>query len=305
MQNINIKNTQEAANAYSAYERAAANQKYASAAGTMDAFEAVEQVQYDRTAKVETNAQTVMDNFEEYRRDMQEKAKTEQQQEISDGEQAREDAKEIARSLSTEEIQKLRQMGIDVGSASLADLMDIVSTMRDQAHKDALANVLAQAKVDQGDVSNLVFTSTGTKIAGTDVDLQVGNNDILYLLKNKMPLNQENLYKAHYSGQKSKQASSETEEQAAQAWNELPQTLQTQLQHIIEQAGIPVNDQSKGGAAMMLANDIPVTTDSMRAYMDMQAQVGTPIDELPTAEMEHTQAEQDIKLKAEKLQQAV
>ena len=305
MQNINIKNTQEAANAYSAYERAAANQKYASAAGTMDAFEAVEQVQYDRTAKVETNAQTVMDNFEEYRRDMQEKAKTEQQQEISDGEQAREDAKEIARSLSTEEIQKLRQMGIDVGSASLADLMDIVSTMRDQAHKDALANVLAQAKVDQGDVSNLVFTSTGTKIAGTDVDLQVGNNDILYLLKNKMPLNQENLYKAHYSGQKSKQASSETEEQAAQAWNELPQTLQTQLQHIIEQAGIPVDDPSKGGAALMLANDIPVTTDSMRAYMDMQAQVGTPIDELPTAEMEQTQAEQDIKLKAEKLQQAV
>lgn len=309
MQNINIKNTQEAANAYSAYERAAANQKYASATGTMDAFEAVEQVQYDRTAKVETNAQTVMDNFEEYRRDMQEKAKTEQQQEISDGEQAREDAKEIARSLSTEEIQKLRQMGIDVGSASLADLMDIVNTMRDQAHKDALANVLAQAKVDQGDVSNLVFTSTGTKIAGTDVDLQVGNNDILYLLKNKMPLNQENLYKAHYSGQQSKQTSDTTEEawqsQAAQTWNELPQTLQTQLQHIMEQAGIPVNDQSKGGAAMMLANDIPVTTDSMRAYMDMQAQVGTPIDKLPTAEMEQARTEQDIKLKAEKLHQAV
>ncbi len=309
MQNINIKNTQEAANAYSAYERAAANQKYASAAGTMDAFEAVEQVQYDRTAKVETNAQTVMDNFEEYRRDMQEKAKSEQQQAVSDEEQAREDAKEIARSLSTEEVQKLRQMGIDVGSASLSDLMDIVNSMRDQAHKDALANVLAQAKVDQGDVSNLVFTSTGAKIAGTDVDLQVGNNDILYLLKNKMPLNQENLYKAHYSGQQSKQTSDTTEEawqsQAAQAWNELPQTLQTQLQHIMEQAGIPVNDQSKGGAAMMLANDIPVTTDSMRAYMDMQAQVGTPIDKLPTAEMKQAQTEQDIKLKAEKLQQAV
>ncbi len=306
MQNINIKNSQEAANAYSTYERAAAKQNYASAVGTMDAFEAVEQVQYDRTAKVETNAQTVMDNFEEYRRDMQEKAKTEQQQEISDEEQAREDAKEIARSLSTEEIQKLRQMGIDVGSASLSDLMDIVNSMRDQAHKDALANVLAQAKVDQGDVSNLVFTSTGAKIAGTDVDLQVGSNDILYLLKNKMPLNQENLYKAHYSGQQSRQTSGETEAQAqSQAWNELPQTLQTQLQHIIEQAGIPVNDQSKSGAALMLTNDIPVTTDSMRTYMDMQAQVGTPIDELPTAEMEQTQAEQNIEIKAEKLRQAV
>lgn len=310
MQNINIKNSQEAAKAYRAYEQAVANQKYASnATRNMDAFEAVEQVQYDRTANIETNAQTVMDNFEEYRRDMQEKAKSEQQQEISDEEQAREDAKEIARSLSREEIKKLRMMGIDVGSASLSDLMDIVNTMRDQAHKDELANILALAKVDQGDVSNLVFTSTGTKIAGADVDLQVGNNDILYLLKNKMPLNQENLYKAHYSGQQSRQTSGATEEQgqtqAIQAWNELPRTLQAQLQHIIEQAGIPVDNQSMGGAAQMLANDIPVTTDSMRAYMEMQAQVGTSMDALPTGEQMNTQLEQDITDKADKLQQAV
>ncbi len=309
MQNINIKNSQEAAKAYSAYEQAVANQKYASnATRNMDAFEAVEQVQYDRTANIETNAQTVMDNFEEYRRDMQEKAKSEQQQEISDEEQAREDAKEIARSLSREEIKKLRMMGIDVGSASLSDLMDIVNTMRDQAHKDELANILAQAKVDQGDVSNLIFTSTGTKIAGADVDLQVGNNDILYLLKNKMPLNQENLYKAHYSGQQTRQTSGATEEQgqtqAIQAWNELPRTLQAQLQHIIEQAGIPVDNQSMGGAAQMLANDIPVTTDSMRAYMEMQAQVGTSMDTLPTGEQMNAQREQDITDKADKLQQA-
>lgn len=310
MQDINIKNSQEAAKAYRAYEQTVANQKYAlNATRNMDAFEAVEQVQYDRTANIETNAQTVMDNFEEYRRDMQEKAKSEQQQEISDEEQAREDAKEIARSLSQEEIKKLRMMGIDVGSASLSDLMDIVNTMRDQAHKDELANVLAQAKVDQGDVSNLIFTSTGTKIAGTDVDLQVGNNDILYLLKNKMPLNQENLYKAHYSGQQSKQISGAIKEprqtQAIQAWNELPETLQTQLQHIIEQAGIPVDDRSLGGAALMLANDIPVTTDSMRAYMEMQAQVGTSMDALPTGEQMNAQQEQDITDKADKLKQAV
>lgn len=310
MQNINIKNSQEAAKAYHAYEQAVANQKYTSnATRNMDAFEAVEQVQYDRTANIETNAQTVMDNFEEYRRDMQEKAKSEQQQEISDEEQAREDAKEIARSLSREEIKKLRMMGIDVGSASLSDLMDIVNTMRDQAHKDELANILTQAKVDQGDVSNLIFTSTGTKIAGADVDLQVGNNDILYLLKNKMPLNQENLYKAHYSGQQSRQTSGATEEQgqtqAIQAWNELPKTLQAQLQHIIEQAGIPVDNQSMGGAAQMLENNIPVTTDSMRAYMEMQAQVGTSMDALPTGDQMNTQLEQDITDKADKLQLAV
>ena len=62
--------------------------------------------------------------------------------------------------------------------------------------------MLAQAQIEEGDASNLVFTSSGAQIAGTDVKLQVGNKDILYLLKNRQPLTQETLYKAHYSGQR-------------------------------------------------------------------------------------------------------
>ena len=84
--------------------------------------------------------------------------------------------------------------------------------MRADAHKDALANVLAQAQIEEGDVSNLVFTSSGAQIAGTDVKLQVGNKDILYLLKNRQPLTQETLYKAHYSGQRAIAAVEESEE---------------------------------------------------------------------------------------------
>lgn len=311
MQNINIKNSQEAVSAYTKNIGTYEQKQGMSSTGTLDTFEAVEQVQYERGSKVKTNAQTVMDNFKEYQKDQQEKTKEEQQQEIDDEKQAREDAKEIARSLTTEEIKQLRRMGVDIATASLSDIEGIVNSMREASHKEQMANIFAQTKVEKGDVSGLVFTSTGPKIAGTDVNLNVENKDILYLLKNRQPLTQETLYKAHYSGQQDATGTGQTwKEQSGseqpgqtwkestnanpvgQPWEELPETIQMQCRHIIQQAGIPVDDKSMGGASLMLANDIPVTTDSMRAYMALQAQNGKSITALPTMDqIEETQAD--------------
>lgn len=303
MQNINIKNSQDAIKAYSDSANAYSGTKMKTASvDQLDAFEKVGQVQYDRNSSVDTNAQTVMDNFNEYRKDMQEKAKQEQQEETSDEEQERADAREIARSLTSEEIKKLRMMGVDVASASLSDIEGLVTSMRADARKDALVNVLAQAQIEEGDASNLVFTSSGAQIAGTDVKLQVGNKDILYLLKNRQPLTQETLYKAHYSGQREIAAVDElggdtayAAKQAAQQTISRPQQsagqsvyasgedgnadsgLQAQLAHVIMQAGFVVDETSMAGANLLLANDIPVTTDSVRAYMQMQAQIGKDI----------------------------
>ena len=329
MQNINIKNSQDAIKAYSDNANAYSGTKMKTASvDQLDAFEKVEQVQYDRNSSVDTNAQTVMDNFNEYRKDMQEKAKQEQQEETSDEEQARADAREIARSLTSEEIKKLRMMGVDVASASLSDIEGLVTSMRADAHKDALANVLAQAQIEEGDVSNLVFTSSGAQIAGTDVKLQVENKDILYLLKNRQPLTQETLYKAHYSGQREIAAVEEfggdtayAAKQAAQPTISRPQQsagqsvhasgengnadsgMQAQLAHVIMQAGFAVDETSMAGANLLLANDIPVTTDSVRAYMQMQAQIGKDIGELPTAQQAEKRQTQELETRAAKLRQ--
>lgn len=329
MQNINIKNSQDAIKAYSDSANAYSGTKMKTASvDQLDAFEKVGQVQYDRNSSVDTNAQTVMNNFNEYRKDMQEKAKQEQQEETSDEEQARADAREIARSLTSEEIKKLRMMGVDVASASLSDIEGLVTSMRADAHKDALANVLAQAQIEEGDVSNLVFTSSGAQIAGTDVKLQVGNKDILYLLKNRQPLTQETLYKAHYSGQREIAAVEEfggdtayAAKQAAQQIVSKPQQsagqsvytpgedgnadsgLQAQLAHVIMQAGFAVDETSMAGANLLLANDIPVTTDSVRAYMQMQTQIGKDIGELPTAQQAEKRQTQELETRAAKLRQ--
>lgn len=327
MQNINIKNSQDAIKAYSDSANAYSGTKMKTASvDQLDAFEKVEQVQYDRNSSVDTNAQTVMDNFNEYRKDMQEKAKQEQQEETSDEEQARADAREIARSLTSEEIKKLRMMGVDVDSASLSDIEGLVTSMRADAHKDALANVLAQAQIEEGDVSNLIFTSSGAQIAGTDAKLQVGNKDILYLLKNRQPLTQETLYKAHYSGQReiaavdefggdtayaAKQDAQQTISKPQQSAGQSVYTpgedgnadsgLQAQLAHVIMQAGFAVDETSMAGANLLLANDIPVTTDSVRAYMQMQAQIGKDIGELPTAQQAEKRQTQELETRAAKL----
>lgn len=329
MQNINIKNSQDAIKAYSDSANAYSGTKMKTASvDQLDAFEKVGQVQYDRNSSVDTNAQTVMDNFNEYRKDMQEKAKQEQQEETSDEEQARADAREIARSLTSEEIKKLRMMGVDVASASLSDIEGLVTSMRADARKDALVNVLAQAQIEEGDVSNLVFTSSGAQIAGTDVKLQVENKDILYLLKNRQPLTQETLYKAHYSGQREIAAVEEfggdtayVAKQAAQPTISRPQQsagqsvhasgengnadsgMQAQLAHVIMQAGFAVDETSMAGANLLLANDIPVTTDAVRAYMQMQAQIGKDIGELPTAQQAEKRQTQELETRAAKLRQ--
>lgn len=331
MQNINIKNSQDVIKAYSDSANTYSGTKMKTASvDRLDAFEKVGQVQYDRNSSVDTNAQTVMDNFNEYRKDMQEKAKQEQREETDSQEQARADAREIARSLTPEEIKKLRMMGVDVASASLSDIEGLVTSMRADAHKDVLANVLAQAQIGEGDVSNLVFTSSGAQIAGTDVKLQVGNKDILYLLRNRQPLTQETLYKAHYSGQReiamveefggdtayvAKQAAQQTiskpqqsAEQSVHASGEngnADSGMQAQLAHVIMQAGFVVDETSMAGANLLLANDIPVTTDSVRAYMQMQTQIGKDIGELPTAGQAEKLPTQELETRAAKLRQDV
>lgn len=329
MQNINIKNSQDAIKAYSDSANTYSGTKMKTASvDRLDAFEKVGQVQYDRNSSVDTNAQTVMDNFNEYRKDMQEKAKQEQREETDSQEQARADAREIASSLTPEEIKKLRMMGVDVASASLSDIEGLVTSMRADARKDALVNVLAQAQIEEGDVSNLVFTSSGAQIAGTDVKLQVGNKDILYLLRNRQPLTQETLYKAHYSGQReiatveefggdtayvAKQAAQQTiskpqqsAEQSVHASGEngnADSGMQAQLAHVIMQAGFVVDETSMAGANLLLANDIPVTTDSVRAYMQMQTQIGKDIGELPTAGQAEKLPTQELETRAAKLRQ--
>lgn len=249
-------------------------------------LESVLGYKYAGHAENQNLSKTMSDNFDEYMKARQERAKEAGEDEETKKRQEKEEAKEIARNLSEEEIKTLTMMGVDVESASLSDIMGIVNTLRGNAHREQTAQMLAEISAGQGDTDDLSVIGGSVKVAGTDVELQnvsvsdvvinreaaeiggerkLGDDALIYLLKNNLPMTKENLYKAYYSG-------------GHAATDNVPdsvfQDMRQQIEKVIEQAGYEVDETTLSGAKLLLSHELPLTTDSIKAYMDYQTYAG-------------------------------
>ena len=210
-----------------------------------------------------------MDNFDDYLKNKEKKEQEEAIDERSKEEKAKEDAKEIRTRLSSEEIKQLEMMGIDVTGASLSDLMSMVNTMRANAHKEETAELFARIKAADGDISNMTVIGGQLKINGTN--FKIDNKELTYLVRNNLNITTENMYKAHFSGSNVSNACVD---------DEVINAMSTQLSDIIEMSGYKDDPLALEGAKFMLGNELPVTTDSIKLYMDYQQLVGKNIQDL-------------------------
>ncbi len=265
---------------------------------------------YDKTKNDNSWKSTAMDNFEEYMKNQQEKAKETGQDEAGKEREAKEAAKEISRNLSAEEMKQLEMMGVDIDTANLSDIMGMVNTMRGNAHRQETKELMAKLTLGDGDTKNLAITGgdiktvDGTTIEGISVSdvivaedknqkdsFFVSDNEFLYITKNNLPLDKSNLYKAHFSGVK--------------AENNLPDDIiskmMEQMEKVIGQAGYEVDETSISGAKLLINNDLPVTTDNIRKYMDFQQYVGRAPEEIDLAEEVVLNTDKLVKDRAEKL----
>lgn len=233
---------------------------------------------------------SAMDNFDEYLKKRREQAAEESVDEKTLEDEQRQQAKEIAKLLSTEEISALARMGIDVTGAKLSDIQGIVETMRQNAHKEALTTLLTKMQLSTGNTENLVVSGGKVTVAGTDVAVQgvsvsdlvseehsftVAEDDMVYLLRNDLPLTKENLFKAHFSGSRV---------QGNPISDVAFENMKSQICEIIRQAGYEISEQSLAGADFLLTNDLPVTTDTISLYMDYQNVVGKNVSEISLPE---------------------
>lgn len=267
-----------------------------------DAYDVAKDIHYEKSVKSNT-PDTVMNNFNEYRKDMQEKAKTEGENAAADEHEKNEEEREIARHISSEERKQLAQLGIDVESTELSDLISLVNRLRSEEHKQELSTLLTMAKVNQGDMDSLMVTSDGVSVAGSNVSLNrvnvmevaahtereekpsgqipVTEKEFLYLERNHLQINQENLYKAHYSGQKVEET-------------ELPPDMLGQLEKVVEQAGFAENADAIAGAKLLFANGMPVTTDAVRDYMHFKQYEGMDIQDVPNKQQMEVISEENL-----------
>lgn len=273
----------------------------------VDRYSEIAGYKYERGTSSDTRANTIMDNFEEYLKNMQERAKEAGEDEAAREREAKEAAKEIARSLTGDEIKKLEMMGIDVESARLSDLMGLVNTLRGNAHREESRQLMAEISAENNGAEKLVAVGGNVKAAGTDIELDnvdvsdivaeenksgsgtqnvsekkaaeevgqadfhVSNSELIYLLRNNLALNKDNLYKAHYSGSRLNDKSIDDK-----IFNE----MLSQVERVIEQAGYEVDAASVEGAKSLIDNDVPVTTDTLRAYMEFQKYIGESVNEI-------------------------
>ena len=244
---------------------------------------------------------STIDNFEEYLKTKQEKAKEAGEDAATEEKEAKEEAKEISRSLSSEEIKQLEMMGIDVTSAKLSDIMGMVNTMRGQAHRDEMQQMLASISAANGDMEGVTLVGGTAKIAGTDIEIEsvevsdvianeakqadktqgfsIGENELVYILKNELNLTKDNLYKAHYSGSMVNKEG---------AFDDLMEQMMPQIEKIIAQAGLEGDEKALDGAKFLMDNNIPVTTGNLKVYMDYQQYVGMNVmeTEIPESQQE-------------------
>ena len=257
---------------------------------------------------------TTMENFKEYMRDKQEQAKEDGEDLATKEKEAKEQAKKLSQTISSEELRKLEMMGIDVDTANMTDIMGMVNTLRYNADTEETAELMARIAVDKGDGKNLTMMGGNVMVGGMeisgvsvgevvaaensdkvmDVDdksVSLSDNEAIYLLKNNMDLSKENLYKAHYSGVKL----------AAQVNEKLMADMEPQLSKVIEQAGFLVDVETMDVAKLLMNNDVPVTTDNLRKYMDMKPYMGQTPEEAGIPDKVVAVNDNEVEVKAAKL----
>lgn len=251
-----------------------------------------------------TKSAAVADGFEEYMKQQQEKAKEKGIDEETREREQKKAEKEIANTLTEEEIRQLTRMGIDVESATLSDLMGMVNTLRGEEKRRESAELMAKITMSKGELDGMFVTGGEVKQAGSGIELdgidvaevvleknttelfEITKEDIVYLLKNEEQPDKETLYKAHYSGLKLAEKNDGT----------LYASMEQQLDKVIMQAGLNINDDTKEVARLLFDNDLCVTTDNLRKYMDYKKYIGLSVEDIELPKEVESNAEAARKL---------
>ena len=112
---------------------------------------------------------------------------------------------------------------------------------------------------------------TGEKTENPEDKNIIGNNEIVYLLHNDMPVNEDNLYKAHFSG---------TRISDKGISDEMFEEMKPQIEKVIEQAGLDIDEETLKDVKLLIDNDIPVTTDNVRRYENLKEFIGKDASEI-------------------------
>lgn len=258
-------------------------------------------------AIVKATSTQVMKNTEQYMEMLEQNGATVDSDDPESEEAALERKKEIYKNLTPEEIAKLKMMQVDLSAVSLSDIAGLVAGMRSEANQQEynqrIADICDGVDAIRGramheslkDVLKSLLPEEMDELAIDSVlerDYQIGEQQMIYLLKNEMQLTISNLYKSEYatsSGfQKSNTALSDEEleglmpqidavlAQAGIRFSEAPDAPEQQVNavqkddiHTFMTTFMSRNDMIEG-AKFMIRHGIALTPAAFRNYAAIQ-----------------------------------
>lgn len=169
-------------------------------------------------------------------------------------------AEEVKQKISKEDIEKLEAMGVDIENMRMTSLLGLVNTVHESEDMDEIRSQIKELGIE----SKL---SEGVKLSG---------KELLYALKNNIPITEETMYKAHFSGAVVKEGTFDAN---------VLEDMMPQIEEIAVEAGLDMSDSNvsamvQEGADFLLNNDIAVTGDNLRKYVDFQDYIGKSVSEI-------------------------
>ena len=159
------------------------------------------------------------------------------------------------------------KMQVAKGGGDISAFGDDLSTaqLEEMTGSSAITRQIEQ-KLKEADLpiteENIIECAKAYELAVTLNPLTEGG--MKYLLDNRLEPTIENVYKAVHSGS-AYYVSQQTDELSG---------MQAQIESVIEQAGLPVNEQSMKDSMWLMANEIPLTAENVSYMADLKAYEG-------------------------------
>ena len=239
-------------------------------AGLMLAVNGGSEIAHTTSTLVEKNMQQYMDMLEHNQGKSSEDTETDSE--------VRERRRELYKSLSADEIAQLRQMQVDLSTVSLADVQGLVNAMRAKVHQDTFSQMIADVcdGIDaKQDTMEAVLPEDMSEVEAAhvlDEGYSLREEQMVYLLKNELPITIRNLYRSEYAAGTAKVSEPVLKEQ-----QDMEKWIAPRLDQVLMQAGVMAADgqmqvpyeEMMYAAKYFVQNDIALTASAICDYRAM------------------------------------
>ncbi len=167
----------------------------------------------------------------------------------------------MSNSMSQDEFNEMLEDGVDVSNIDIETMVTIL---------DQIKVAVAKGGGEIAGFTDKLSKETMEEILGSSAYAQalesgLEEGAVAYMVDRQLPPTAENIYKAKYSagayqGQKDPEIPGAED---AEFWE--------QIDRVIDEAGLPRNEESREDAAFLLRHDIPLTEENLRLYEKVKA----------------------------------